>query len=103
MVADPLHQWMSVEEYLKLDRTALDVRYEYIDGRVRAMVGGSMAHMRIAASIFALLDEQLGEQGPCHAYTSEARVQVSESRYVYPDATVSCDVADWQAENDMVR
>jgi Uma2 family endonuclease len=102
MVADPQRQWMSVEEYLKLDRTASDVRYEYIDGYVRAMSGGSAAHSLLAINMIRLLDEQL-QSGPCRVFNSDMRVQVSESRYVYPDVTVTCDVADSREDNDIVR
>jgi Uma2 family endonuclease len=34
MAADPHRLFMSVEEYLELDRNSLDARYEYIDGVV---------------------------------------------------------------------
>ena len=34
-------RWISLEEYLELDRTSLDVKYEYVDGRIYAMAGGS--------------------------------------------------------------
>lgn len=102
MVANPQDQRVSVEEYLKLDRTTPDVRYEYIDGHAYAMSGGTMAHMRISANVFYLIDEQLGERGPCHAYTSDMRVQVANQRHFYPDVTVSCDIADWQERGDIV-
>jgi Uma2 family endonuclease len=29
-------RWISLEEYLELDRTSLDVKYEYVDGRIYA-------------------------------------------------------------------
>jgi len=34
MAVDPHRLFMSVEEYLELDRNSLDARYEYIDGVV---------------------------------------------------------------------
>jgi Uma2 family endonuclease len=102
MVADPQRQWMSVEEYLELDRSASDVRYEYFDGYVRAMSGGSMGHAWIAINMILLLNEQL-QSGPCRVANSDVRVQVSKSRYVYPDVTVSCDVSDNREDNDIVR
>ncbi|MDQ2902432.1 MAG: Uma2 family endonuclease [Chloroflexota bacterium] len=102
MVAELRRQRIDVEDYLKLDRTR-DERHEYIDGYAQAMSGGTVAHMRIAANMFMLLDEQLGAQGPCHVYSSDIRVQLSEARYVYPDVTVSCDVADWREKGDIVR
>jgi Uma2 family endonuclease len=35
---------MSVEEYLELDRSSPDKRYEYIDGEVYLMSGASGIH-----------------------------------------------------------
>ena len=40
---------MSVEEYLDLDNSAGNVRYEYIDGVARLMSGGSVGHDRLPA------------------------------------------------------
>ncbi|SRR5579884_64635 len=93
---------MGVEEYLQLDRTTPDVRYEYIDGHVYAMSGGTVAHSWIAMNIVRLLDEQL-QSGTCRVFNSDVRVHVSQDRYFYPDATISCDVADTREDNDIVR
>ena len=35
---------MTVEEYLDLDRNSPDIRYEYIDGIVTMMAGGTANH-----------------------------------------------------------
>ncbi|MDQ2715673.1 MAG: Uma2 family endonuclease [Chloroflexota bacterium] len=102
MVAEPRRQRITVDNYLKIDRTS-DKRHEYIDGYAYAIAGRTVAHMRIAANMFMLLDEQLGEQGPCHAYSSDIRVQLSQARYVYLDVTISCDVADWREKGEIVR
>ncbi|GCE45293.1 hypothetical protein EI42_03079 [Thermosporothrix hazakensis] len=40
---------MSVADYLRLDRASEGVRYEYLDGRVYALTGGTIAHARIAS------------------------------------------------------
>jgi hypothetical protein len=37
---------MSVDEYLELDRNALDTRYEFIDGVVTMTAGGTADHPR---------------------------------------------------------
>jgi Uma2 family endonuclease len=101
MAADPQRQRINVEEYLKLDR-ASEIRYEYIDGYAYAMSGGTAAHSLLAVNMIRLLDEQL-RSGPCRVFNSDMRVRLSEKRYVYPDATISCDVADSQEDNEMVR
>jgi Uma2 family endonuclease len=93
MVADPHGNMMSVEEYLELDRNSVDVRYEYIDGHIYMMSGGMANHAIISANIIRELGNLL-RRGPCRVYTSDMRVQLSETRYVYPDVSVSCDMRD---------
>ncbi len=41
MVAQPGRIYMSVEEYVELDRNSSDVRYEYADGYAYLMSGGT--------------------------------------------------------------
>lgn len=84
---------MSVAEYLALDRDSIDVRYEYIDGHVYMLAGGTIDHGTISANLIGILYQQL-RGGPCRPFTSDVKVRISESRYVYPDATVSCDERD---------
>jgi Uma2 family endonuclease len=107
MAADPPCHFMSVEEYLELDRTSPDTKYEYIDGYVyemrspQALAGRSIAHARIAFNTAKILDSLLSS-GSCRVYTSDVRVQVSQSKYVYPDITVSCEPDDWQEKQDTI-
>jgi len=42
---------MTVEEYFKLCRNNPDARYEYIDGQVTMLAGGSLNHARTATNI----------------------------------------------------
>ena len=44
--------WVSVEEYLAIDRASTDVKYEYMDGHMYAMSGGTIDHAEIAANLF---------------------------------------------------
>lgn len=93
MVAHPNHTFMSVEEYLALDRDSLDARYEYIDGYAYMMAGGTLDHSTICINVTSVLRNLL-RGGRCRIYNSDARVRVSEERYFYPDATVTCDERD---------
>ncbi len=95
--------WISPEEYLKIDRASTDVKYEYMDGLMYAMSGGTVNHAEIALNLIIALREHLGD-GPCHAFSSDVRVQVAEEKYYYPDVAVSCNPEDWQqGANDIVR
>jgi Uma2 family endonuclease len=95
--------WVSVEEYLAIDRASTDVKYEYMDGHMYAMSGGTIDHAEIAANLFFLLRRYL--QGKtCRAFSSDVRVQVAEKKYYYPDVTVSCNPEDWQqGTHDIIR
>ena len=89
MATAPLPRRMSVEEYLAMDRASTDVRYEYYDGVIRAMAGGSLKHSGIKVNCVLTLGNALRGMS-CRVFDSDARVQVSLSRYVYPDVTVTC-------------
>ncbi len=93
MTALPRRSTMSVEEYLQLDRSSIDTRYEYIDGHVIMMAGGTLDHATISANIIGALRNLL-RGSPCRVFTTDARVRLSETRYVYPDVSVSCDTQD---------
>lgn len=84
---------ISVEEYFQLRESDPDHRYEYIDGEVYMMTGGSVRHSRIGASLAYILENALLES-PCAVYNSDACFQIAEERYVCPDITVSCDPRD---------
>lgn len=79
---------MSVEDYLKLEKET-GIRYEYIDGEVYAMSGGTARHSRIITNFGGFLFPQLRPSN-CYLYDSNMKVQINLRRYVYPDLTVVC-------------
>lgn len=84
---------MDVEDYLLLNRNSKTVRYEYLDGELRMLAGGSPDHAIIIANLTAIIKGPLkGSQ--CRVYNSDVQLKLSEKRYVYPDITVSCDQRD---------
>jgi Uma2 family endonuclease len=84
---------ISVEEYFKLRESDPINRYEYIDGEVYMMTGGTVRHSRIGFNLAHII-ESLLDDSPCVVYNSDACFQISEERYVCPDVTVSCDPRD---------
>jgi Uma2 family endonuclease len=84
---------MTVEEYLELERKSPDTRYDYIDGLVIRLAGGSPQHSMIAANVTGILKQFL-RRGPCFVFTSDVKIRFSPSRYVHPDIAVSCDERD---------
>ncbi len=93
MTASPNRLTMSVEEYLALDRNSTETRYEYIDGHVTMMAGGTLDHATISLNIASTLLGLL-RGSSCRVFSSDARVRLSATRYVIPDVTVSCDGRD---------
>ena len=108
MSIDPQHvrprigEYVTVSEYFQLDSTDPYGKYEYLDGVIRLMSGGSREHEEIAYNMRAILKQSF-QSGPCFVQGSDMRVQVSASRYFYPDVTVSCDVADRKRGNNLIR
>lgn len=90
---------MGVEDFLELRENDPNHRYEYIDGEIYMMTGGKRGHALIGANVCRILGNLL--QGrPCLVFNSDACVQLSEERYVCPDATVSCDRRDREGNDD---
>ena len=100
MVAQREPRHISVDEWRALEQANLDVKYEYIDGQVYLMSGGSLAHSRISSNTVRTLEDALGSQS-CYVYNSDASVRLSESRYLYPDISVSCDGRDQPTTEQM--
>ena len=79
----------TLEEYYALDK-ASECRWEYWDGEIVCVSGGTLNHSRISDNIYALLRSGLKpEHG--ETFTAQAAVTVqSLSGYVYPDVSVVC-------------
>lgn len=80
---------LSLEEYLELDKNS-EEKYEYFDGEIFAMAGGSSNHARIGGNTHAALHQKL-RGGNCEVFNSDLRVKVPAAfPYRYPDASVVC-------------
>ena len=91
---------MSVDDYLILDEISKEAHYEYLEGELSMLTGGSNDCSIIAANLIGILLQAL-EESPCRAYTSDIRLQLSERRYVHPDTVVSCDQNDIEQEENI--
>ncbi|WP_310410103.1 Uma2 family endonuclease [Chamaesiphon sp. OTE_8_metabat_110] len=97
MVALPDRSFMSAAEYLEWELTQ-EERYEYWDGEVVAMSGGTRNHNRISGNFFRLLDDALLNRD-CDVYIADVKVQVEPGqKYFYPDVVVTCDERDDEAQ-----
>ncbi len=84
---------MTVEEYFQLEENDPDIRYEYIDGHVYAMAGGTANHDTVKSNMQRILWNLLRGSN-CRVYSSDMKVYISETRYFHPDVTVTCDPRD---------
>ena len=84
----PQHYY-SLDEYFALENAG-HVRYEYWDGEIVCMSGGSKEHTQIDGNVFFGLRLKLSG-GSCRTFTSELPVKTPTLiPYRYPDATVGC-------------
>jgi Uma2 family endonuclease len=86
-------QMMTVEEYFQLEENDPNTRYEYSDGHVYAMAGGTANHDTIKSNMQRILWSLL-RGSPCRVYSSDMKVFISETRYFHPDVIVTCDPRD---------
>ncbi|MDJ0599463.1 MAG: Uma2 family endonuclease [Crocosphaera sp.] len=96
MVAAKEPFYMPPEEYLEWEEKQ-PLKYEYMDGEVYAMTGGTLPHNDITFNFASALRSHVKEKG-CKIQINDAKVQVSEKGpYHYPDVVVSCDQRDKKA------
>lgn len=87
------HQYLTVEEYFRLEERDPDRLYEYVDGDVYVMSGGSANHDTIKSNVHRILWNLLQGRN-CRVYTSDMKVPVSDTRYYHPDVIVTCNPQD---------
>ena len=79
---------MTVEQYFALEAES-EIRYEFIDGEIYPMPGGTLNHDEIIVNTTLILGTQLLDSG-CRLYSSNMRVRIGPTRYVYPDLSAVC-------------
>ena len=93
MIAVPEFQPLTPQQYFEWEAQQ-ELRYEYFDGNVFAMTGGSLSHGRIGLNVSSLLKSRVQGQGYL-VFNSDGKVGISEAGpFTYPDTSVSCDERD---------
>lgn len=88
MSTQPAHRY-TLEEYLALERDS-EVRYEYWDGGIFAMSGGTLAHDLIMGNASNSLGVQLTGKD-CRVFTNNMQIKVPAAPpYRYADGSVVC-------------
>ena len=84
-------QPLTFEEYVEIEEHN-NQKYEYHDGYIVAMAGGTFYHSVICTNvqgkIWAILDDK---DGTCQVVNSDAKLSIQiKNKYVYPDCMVIC-------------
>ncbi len=82
----------TVAAYIELEKSS-KTKFEYIDGFVYAMAGGTYNHGLLCGNIFRELSLALPRGGKqnCKPLSSEIKLHIgSKNSYVHPDAMVVC-------------
>lgn len=96
MIATRQPAQLTPQEYLDWE-IQQPLRYEYFDGKVFAMAGGTLPHADIALNIASFLKGALS--GRCKVRNSDAKVGITEDGpFVYPDVIVTCNQRDRTAQ-----
>jgi len=82
------------QEYLAFERQATE-KHEFVDGIIYAMSGASEEHNLIAVNMVAELHLAFKKRH-CKVYSSDMRVKVNKSDYVYPDVVAVCGDAQFE-------
>jgi Uma2 family endonuclease len=88
MVAVPKER-LTIEEYIEFDKNS-EERWEYFDGDVVSISGGTLAHNRIATNFVGGLQGKAVAKG-CEVLAGDMRIKVPKaSPYRYADIVVVC-------------
>lgn len=98
---DAQNEKVSLEEYFAIVEKDPEHGYEYLNGRVSMMTGGSPDHSIIGSNTRSILKNLLKGRR-CIIYNSDVSFHVSEKYRVCPDVAVSCDSRDRGAQ-DAIR
>lgn len=86
---DVRQNYYSLDEYFALEHAG-DARYEYWDGEIYCMSGGSRAHGIISVNVVVALANGL-RGGRCRAFTADTAIWTPTlPPYRYPAASVAC-------------
>lgn len=97
----PSREFMSVQEYLEAEDTAVE-KHEYRSGYryllhagphgFAAMAGAREPHVRLATRLARFIGQHM-DDSPCVPYASDMRLAPSDDVYFYPDLFVTCSPA----------
>lgn len=90
----------SVEEYLALEKKT-GMRYEYYNGKLRPMPGGTQRHSQIEVNLTTQLHLTIrANKKRCKVFSNDLKIAMPDSKkYLYPDAVVCCGEAAYNVSS----
>jgi Uma2 family endonuclease len=87
----------TVEEYFELEEVS-EIRHEYFDGEIFAIVGITLNHNRIAQNIgFSL---RKSKKSYCNIFIEKIKLEaIKDFYYPYPDVMLTCNPFDLREKN----
>ncbi len=80
---------ISAEDYLDAELSS-EIKHEFVDGEIYAMVGGSDNHDYIVGNIFGEFHQHL-KHSTCRPFTSDKKLKTAKGNFRYPDCMVVCE------------
>ena len=92
---------LTIQEYIQQEQSS-DTKYEYHNGQIFALAGGTINHGMLCGNIFGVLRSGLkSKKSNCKPFTSEIKIFIEKTNsYVYPDSMVICGEIE-KAENEV--
>lgn len=80
---------LNEQDYLAMEMHS-DIRHEYVDGYVFAMIGASRKHNLISGNLYSALRQHI-RNTPCKVYMSDVKLKIAHrNTYYYPDIMLGC-------------
>lgn len=93
-------KYYTVEEYFSIVEDSEEM-YEYHNGKLCGMAGGTATHNAISLNTAVTLHNTLSERD-CMVYNSDQQVSINSlNRYLYPDVSVVCGEQEFEDEKEM--
>jgi Uma2 family endonuclease len=97
-MVEPVRRRATYAEYMAFTETA-EGKYEYVDGEIVPMSGGTIVHARLISRMTALLQGALRDR-PCVVFPADQRVRIrAADRATYPDLHVVCSAIEADADD----
>ena len=87
---------MTPREYLTRERSSFDIKHEFFNGEIFAMVGAGRNHNRINVNLTRELGNDFkANKFACDLFSNDMRVKIEDS-YAYPDIVIFCGDAKFE-------